>query len=281
MPLTRVVCPSCQAGLKSAAGFKPRQKLRCPKCQGIVTVPAPVVEVLDDEMEDKAPPPPKPSAKSSIKKIPVAANLEDDDEEQEDRPVRKKKKKKGGSYKSSPIRFVILGVLFVVLGVMGYMLFLKKATDKETIAHNEKVKAKQGTTDEGDEPAPIASSANPKGKGTYIAATAPPEQRGDLMAFGRKLIGNWKGSVTKLPTITAEYTFNADGTFQAEIQENGQHGSRRGTWDLRRLQMDGRAEFAMRYGEFSIHGGDFRLNSQGGLEFSLHQGDIVLTKVTP
>ncbi len=37
------------------------------------------------------------------------------------------KKSPAGSYRTSPARFVILGILLLVLGVAAYALFLKKS----------------------------------------------------------------------------------------------------------------------------------------------------------
>ena len=140
MSLNRVVCPSCNAGLKSTAGFTVGQKLRCPKCQNAFAVPEPAVEVLDGDEEKTIPNRPtakKPEPpKSDVKKKPIAAVVdddedspgarkpkraaaivddEDDDDADDDRP-RKKKKKKQGGYKNSPLRYAILGVLLVILG---------------------------------------------------------------------------------------------------------------------------------------------------------------------
>lgn len=140
MALTRVVCPSCQAGLKSAAGFRPGQKLRCPKCQNSFEVPdeepeetpvespkkKPVAAVIDDDEEER------PKAKKPKKVAVVEEDDDDEEEEEKDRPRKKKKKKKKGGYKNSPIRFVILGVLLVVLGVMGCLLYQKKQNESTT-----------------------------------------------------------------------------------------------------------------------------------------------------
>ncbi|QDU24317.1 DUF1559 family PulG-like putative transporter [Urbifossiella limnaea] len=134
MSINRTTCPSCGAGLKSAAGFNPGQALRCPKCSTPFTVPA--FEVEEDDAD--APPPPK-------KKGPPARAARDDDDDRprrrrprdddddaddDDRP-RKKKKTKYQEYKTSPVRFAVLGVLLVVLGVLAFLLYQKKMKEKE------------------------------------------------------------------------------------------------------------------------------------------------------
>lgn len=138
MSLTRTTCPSCGAGLKSAAGFNPGQSVRCPKCSTAFAVPDPDFEEVGDE--------PAPPAQ---KKAPVRAaarnddddrprrrrrprDEDDDDDDDDDRPRGKGKKQKG--YKSSPLRYAILGVLLVVLGVLAFLLYQKKQREKEDAA---------------------------------------------------------------------------------------------------------------------------------------------------
>ena len=155
MPLNRVECPSCGAGLKSAAGFTAGQKIRCPKCKEAFAVPEPEFE----EVEDEAPPPPAPKKKP----IRAVAAVADDDEDEDDRPVKGKKKKKkkggGGSYKTSPVRFIVLGLLLVVLGVLGYFLFLKNKKEKED-------NNKPNATEKEDED--LAKPIKPKAKPTAM-----------------------------------------------------------------------------------------------------------------
>jgi hypothetical protein len=94
------------------------QTVCCPKCETYFNV---------DEPEDA-------EAAASSNKKPVASKaVASTDEDFDDEQPRKKKKKKrsreedvGSSYKNSPIRFAILGVLIIVLIVLGYMLYLKK-----------------------------------------------------------------------------------------------------------------------------------------------------------
>lgn len=123
MPLNRIACPECGAGLKSASGFDPGDTVSCPKCETDFVVPEPE----PDEVPKKG--------KAAGKK-PVRAAASDEDE----RPKKKKKKKAGDededewSYKNSWIRYAILGVLLVVLAVLGYMLYKKRQADAQAAA---------------------------------------------------------------------------------------------------------------------------------------------------
>ncbi|VTT97047.1 unnamed protein product [Gemmataceae bacterium] len=105
MPIHRLTCPGCGAGLKSAAGFKPGATVSCPKCSA--------------EFEAEEP------------------EVEAEVEEEEEKPRKKKKKKKAEkewSYRNSWIRYAILGVLVAVMCVLGYMLYLKNEREKRADA---------------------------------------------------------------------------------------------------------------------------------------------------
>ena len=103
MSIPFAICPTCAMKRASKSGFTVGQMVECRGCKTAFPVP-------DPSARKKAKPP----------------AVEDDDEEE--RP--KKKKKKGtkageGSYASSPMRFVVLGVLVVTMLVMGYFLYRK------------------------------------------------------------------------------------------------------------------------------------------------------------
>jgi hypothetical protein len=133
MALTRITCPECGAGLKSGTGFTVGQAVECPKCETAFTV---------EEPDDAAP------VKKPVRA--VASRVEDD--EPDDRPRKKKKKRRDDeeddeerrSYKNSPLRYAILGVLVVVMVVLGVMLILKKQREREEArAEEERVKAEE------------------------------------------------------------------------------------------------------------------------------------------
>lgn len=114
MAILKVVCPGCAKILKASDpdGFAPDAKIKCPHCQQRFTanegkVVSHKAQVADDSDEDE------------------------EDEPREKKPKKKKKRQKsgGGSYKTSPVRFAILGVLVIVLGILGYMLYLKRTAE--------------------------------------------------------------------------------------------------------------------------------------------------------
>ena len=140
MAIAQVACPECGAKLSSKAGFTAGQRIKCPKCQEAFAVPAAKrkpVELEIDEDDDERPPPrrKKPAVNDDDedddprpmkRKKPVAVE-DDEDEEEDERPRKKKKKgkKTESDYANSPLRFIILGVLVVVMLVMGYFLYRK------------------------------------------------------------------------------------------------------------------------------------------------------------
>ena len=144
MALLKIKCPECSAGLKSPTGFTVGQTVRCPKCKTYFNVEEP------EEEEEEAPKKSAPAAakgKPAAAKKPVkAAVAEDEDEdeepeeEEEEAPKKKKKKKKkrsddddeGGSYKNSPLRFIVLGILVTIMLVLGFMLYQKKQREKDS-----------------------------------------------------------------------------------------------------------------------------------------------------
>lgn len=123
MSLARIVCPECGAGLKSGSGFSVGETVNCPKCESAFTV--------EDPDDDDRP------AKKPARAVASRAA----DEDADDTPRKKKRRRddddeddgrgKNGSYKSSPLRYAILGVLVVVMLVLGVMLYQKKKKERE------------------------------------------------------------------------------------------------------------------------------------------------------
>jgi Leucine-rich repeat (LRR) protein len=150
MALNRIPCPECGAGLKSSSGFVVGKTVCCPKCETYFTVEEPAEE--NQEMEESESPKksltssPSSKGKPGLGKKPIkAASIADDDdedeEEEEDRPRKKKKKKRRDddeeerSYKNSPLRFAILGLLIIVMLVGAFFLYKKyrkEHTEEET-----------------------------------------------------------------------------------------------------------------------------------------------------
>jgi Zn-finger nucleic acid-binding protein len=132
VPLQRIRCPECGAGLKSSAGFTVGKTITCPKCESDFVVEEPEEEKPVAERRTTRM---KPATKKL--KVAVAEDEEDEDREDEDRPKKAKKKKKKKrpaadedeeewSYKNSWIRYAVLGVLLLVLAVLSYMLYEKR-----------------------------------------------------------------------------------------------------------------------------------------------------------
>ena len=148
MPFT-IACPSCSTRFTApdtAAG----KRVRCPKCQAAVPIPAAEAEDGFEVVDDPAPPA-KPA-----KKKPVVVEDEDDDEEErprkkrpraeqdededEDRPRKKRRRdeedededddrprRRGKSGSGvSMTRNVIMGVVLLILAsVAGYIFYTK------------------------------------------------------------------------------------------------------------------------------------------------------------
>lgn len=116
MTIAKTACPECGAKISSPDGFDLGEVVECPKCEA--------------EFKVRATKPTATPVKPAKPK--VVANAEDDEDYEDDEP--KKKKKKGSrrdsddgekSYKNSPLRFAILGVLVLVMLVGGFFLVKK------------------------------------------------------------------------------------------------------------------------------------------------------------
>src|SRR5262245_11675410 len=87
MPIS-VVCPSCSAklGAPDAAAGK---KVKCPKCQGSIVVPAPKAKPDFEVVEDEPAPPEKKPAASTPAKPTVKAKAVVADADEDDKPKKK------------------------------------------------------------------------------------------------------------------------------------------------------------------------------------------------
>ena len=119
MPIAKATCPECGAKLSSPDGFDIGEEVECPKCE--------------TEFKVRVPKPATVPSKATPKAV-KAKEIEDDDEDDEDYEDEspRKKKKRGShrddgekSYKKSPLRFVILGVLVLIMLVGGFFLVRK------------------------------------------------------------------------------------------------------------------------------------------------------------
>jgi len=137
--LHRISCPECKTGLKSASGFTPGKTVLCPKCESYFVVEEPEGPTESEEPKRTARPTGGKDKTAPVKKT-VKAAVVTDDEEDDDRPKKKKKKKDDDepewSYRNSPLRYAVLGVLLVIMGVLGYLLYEKKRREAEDTADN-------------------------------------------------------------------------------------------------------------------------------------------------
>ena len=118
MTIAKAVCPECGAKLSSPEGFEAGEEVECPKCETAFKVRAP-----------------KPTA-GPVKTASKAQVIDEDDDEDEEEERPKKKKKKGGKrrdddgYKNSPVRFIVLGILILVMLVGGFFLIRKIVAER-------------------------------------------------------------------------------------------------------------------------------------------------------
>ncbi len=262
MSLLKIKCPECNAGLKSSTGFEVGQSVSCPKCETDFTV---------EEPDDDMPAPGKKPVKAA------AADDEDDDEQ----PRKKKKKARAAdddedieqrSYKNSPLRYAVLGVLVVVMLVLGYFLYDKKKKEREAAALEADQPILRPDPSAQRDPVvrldPNAPRPQPAGFGDGGAGVRPNPKKnptpkkgpdvggiavnafGQLLAGGgaqnqkeadaltqkytAALVGSWSADLGK--GVTEELTYTADGTFAAARSGgNAEASAVAGKWTVKGL----------------------------------------------
>ncbi|HSQ58258.1 MAG TPA: hypothetical protein VLM40_21210 [Gemmata sp.] len=211
MAITRVACPECGAGLKSPTGFKVGQNVCCPKCETYF-------EVEDPADEEPA---------TGKKRVQAAVA----DDEEFDPPTKKKKKKPRDdedserSYKNSPIRYVILGVLVCVMIGLGVMLYLKKRDEsrqnENTSNTNSNVVAPTNILPPPkDGPLGGGVGGGRPNRGGGIEVSAPPMPKKNNQGGGLSLGGFFGGgnlSSTESTSKLQEYRDKLHGTWIADL----------------------------------------------------------------
>ena len=207
MPITQLDCPECGAKLRSASGFEPGKKVRCPKCKEVVTVPEPEARV------SKARPSPA---------------RDDEDEGDEDEAPRRKKKgnKKDAAGFFTPARIAIFGGLLaaVIAGVVVLVLVLKKGDSG-------------GQAKKGDKPrdgAPRDGSPKdgaPGNGGIAFDKVLHPGlvNHAASRAAVTKLVGKWSGSQGNK---SLEVEYRRDGTFRQTRRDGPSSFPNQGTWKM-------------------------------------------------
>jgi uncharacterized Zn finger protein (UPF0148 family) len=223
MPVTKIRCPECDAALKSEDGFTAGEDVTCPKCDTAFAVPKPKAKAVLAETEEMDQPPKKKKKK--------AASSADDDAPR--------------SYKNSPIRYVILGVLVLVMVVLGVMLILKKRTVEADTVNNDppqnvppppiqpppkfptfpqpKVNPKQPGKQPGKPPSggglggALVGGIDPLAP-IFGSAPTPAQGKQIVAKYGAALVGSW---VCETDGAKDEVAYLADGTFVASRTGTG------------------------------------------------------------
>jgi hypothetical protein len=118
------------------------------------------------------------------------------------------------SYRTSPFRYAILGVLVIVLGVLGYKLYEKSVKDRQIAAENQGGGNTTGPDPENDRPALTAADA--------LAKT--------IAAMKERLAGNWDG---KADGESHAVEYRPDGTFTYTVAAGGKTTKTvAGRWDI-------------------------------------------------
>jgi hypothetical protein len=280
MALNRIPCPECGAGLKSATGFTVGQTVCCPKCETYFNVEEPAED--NEDAEEKESPKkvksstPSNKAKAAGGKKPVKAaamsdddddDREDDEEDEDDKPKKKKKKKKRRddddddeeerSYKNSPLRYAILGILIIVMLVGAFFLYKKYQKEHGDDTASTKPSEENSTPSRGPAiPAgggrpnakfvPIDANKNgpqiskggfPKGKsndslipGGILGSNplTPAEKTKFTQQLRTQLIGTWKADLGD--GVTAQLMYTADGKVTETVTTPKGTQTTMGTW---------------------------------------------------
>jgi uncharacterized Zn finger protein (UPF0148 family) len=243
--LNRVACPECGAGLKSPTGFNVGQTVCCPKCESYFVVEKP--EESDGEVGKKKP-------------LKASSSRDDDDDYDQPKKKRKNRDEDVSSYKNSPIRYIILGVLIIAMCVLGYMLYEKKQREGRDTAdsggdHPQPVIPPPPTI--GIPPPPklgggvgLPKLPNPRLPNPKLPNPSPPTGGGGLPGipglsssgtvlppaetfalvtkFKKQIVGSWKADLGDGKSSTIEYL--ADGTFTDTLDVGGKPTTVKGTW---------------------------------------------------
>ena len=127
MALVRTTCPECSAGLKSESGFITGETVCCPNCETFFTVGGVTASGTKQPARTRAN---DAGEEDYLPKRTNQKKFEDEDDDGANGNSRR-------SYKNSPLRFAILGMLIVTMLVMGYFLYEKKMNERRDAARDE------------------------------------------------------------------------------------------------------------------------------------------------
>ncbi len=120
MAILKTKCPKCKVGISSAKGFAVNQAICCPKCGTGFIVEKPTGAKEPAATAPKAARPLPVTSHQGDPKLAQAVPLSLDDDEV-DQPAPKKA--------PGLIRYLIVGALVVLIGVVGYFFYVKKHKD--------------------------------------------------------------------------------------------------------------------------------------------------------
>lgn len=268
MPMNRLPCPECKAVLKSSSGFSVGQSVCCPKCETYFVVEEEAEDEVTEET-NKLKKKTQPGKATTAGKKPVKASSysDDEDDEEYERPKKKKKKKRrdddddedeGGSYKNSPLRFAILGLLVIVMLVLAYFLYDKWKKGKEAANSEANSSSSQeeqpppqqrfpqnngGFRNQGqgqgqDRTRPPANdqgrppAGGVPGGGGFELLGSPPltaaEKDQLTEKFKSQLVGNWKADLGN--GVTVQLVYSADGKVTETVNSSRGTQTTVGTW---------------------------------------------------
>ena len=159
------------------------------------------------------------------------------------------------SYKNSWLRYAVLGVLIVALGVLGYMLYDKKMTRRESANTTPEgrgiIRAELPTEEIPLGPGPVGAGAGgaPKPKGK-----TEPKGKGPTMDEAKgALAGRWE---SKRENELHSVEYKPDGTFTYVVEKDGKPATPiTGQWKLTRIEMGAAAQpVAALQMEWSVEG---------------------------
>jgi hypothetical protein len=194
----RLTCPSCGAGVDSAAGFTAGQVASCSKCEREFTVDEAALKAAASEAGDEF--------------LPSKPRVDDGE----------------WSYRNSTLRYVVLGVLVVTMCVLGYMLYDKKVKEQQTAAND--------ADGRGILPAEVPGEMLPLPGDPIALGGPPPKKTSDpVEAMKGRLIGVWEAKL-KDESITIEY--KGDGSFSYSTATEGKAAKPlTGRWNLAALDV--------------------------------------------
>lgn len=227
MAPTRIACPQCVATLKSPSGFTEGDSICCPKCETWFTV--------EDPTEERG------EAEDTPRKKRVRVVADDEGDDYQPKKKQKKKKKASQSYKNSPFRYAVLGVLVIAMLVLGVFLILKKTREAKEQARANADSSPEETRTSGPQPEQASQKKTPEPQPQqFPPANVPqgsvPANDPGAEVVKAQLIGKWVSfsydPSTETEIMTIEYKNNDE--FICTITDKAKKESKvyKGKWKV-------------------------------------------------